>query len=265
MGGLGNVLFQLNKAFELEQKGYKVFVSTLLFQRSWLLSKILGWSDHGTLGTLKELGLMSNFDKFQGSTIDLILLFISKKTNKCIFSRKYVGHHEENQQCSVLMGYFSSEAVIGENFSTYVKDCLNLVKESRYRFTSSLTKTLEESVVLHFRGGDYFDNNVFTQAQYYNQIISKHSSIAVVTNDNKRFEEYMLNNFPNNKYQIISNGDMIHDFFVLMSAKKIACANSTFSWWAAELGESEIVFEPKIYFNHLQQWSPRSNKQREKI
>ena len=161
MGGLGNVLFQLNKAFELSKKGHEVRISVLLLQKRRLLARLLGWSDHGTLKVLEDLGIMNDFNKFKGSMISLALLLVSKKIDKCIFSHQYLKHNkQENQECTVLIGYFSSRAVIDKGFSDNVRSYFNLAeRKMNYRLNNAHIKELECSIVLHFRGGDYFDNN----------------------------------------------------------------------------------------------------------
>jgi len=87
---------------------------------------------------------------------------------------------------------------------------------------------------IHFRGNDYFDVNTWYSEFYKEakQMLSKLTGLEkflVITDD-----------MPNATFCIEAD-DYIstpYDFFILSEAKYMIIPNSTFSWWAKELGSN---------------------------
>ena len=110
-----------------------------------------------------------------------------------------------------------------------------------------------EDIVLHVRLADFIGGNlvidpapqiaILRQARYNRLIIvcTKPKTDAE-TNYLKLFEEF---------HPVLQHGTELEDFAVLRSAKRILVTNSTFSWFAAFLGEATERWIPEPTFNQL--------------
>ena len=56
----------------------------------------------------------------------------------------------------------------------------------------------------------------------------------------------------------------IYDFLLLANSGVLYLSNSTFSWWASELSEASIIYQPKVFYKHIN-FRPLTKKNRIEI
>jgi hypothetical protein len=122
-------------------------------------------------------------------------------------------------------------------------------------------KVSSKYFVIHFRGGDYIDDQKtknshgLTQISYYQEAVEllleihQINMIYIVT-DSPEF----ANNFFKNlqmPYTIISNSINFQDMKFISNAQGVIMSNSSFSWWGAYLAEKKnqaTIIYPKPWF-----------------
>lgn len=107
-----------------------------------------------------------------------------------------------------------------------------------------------KSVALHIRRTDYVrkEGNATLQFRFYEEALRRLSevlgdfSLFVFTDD----KEFVKENFYLHNYILIENVSDLEEFELMKSCAHHIVANSTFSWWAAYLGENKggIVYAP---------------------
>ena len=96
MGGLGNVLYQLNFAYYLKDLGFKVILNVSLLESNWI-TKIFNWKVHkGTINAMSYF--MGNDFIIQNKPgIQLVSGFLkNNRTISWLFRSKYFGHNFPN-------------------------------------------------------------------------------------------------------------------------------------------------------------------------
>lgn len=146
----------------------------------------------------------------------------------------------------------------------YVQSCKHWEKyidEIRTRFSHGITKI--DKVALHIRRGDYlkatqFHANLWGTGYYEDaiQTLPGDTKFLVFCKDNQSAaqddedHEWCLENLPNilPKYRFVMHKHTTEeeDLNAMASCKGIIGANSSFSWWAAMLGDpNKVVIMPK--------------------
>ncbi|MHC4643891.1 MAG: O-fucosyltransferase family protein [Planctomycetota bacterium] len=98
-------------------------------------------------------------------------------------------------------------------------------------------------LVVHLRLGDFKQLGFTLGSWYYDHILShaKFDRLILVTEPGYTNEDLRLFK----QYDpVIHAGHWYRDFMILVRAKCLATAASTFSWWAAYLGDQELVYAP---------------------
>lgn len=122
-----------------------------------------------------------------------------------------------------------------------------------------------DKVALHIRRGDYVDNpfyvNLWTTDYYENAIAQfPNENFLVFCRDNQDWEQdkadrewCRINLTPllGDRWELPSRYNKEHeDFNLMVGCKALIGANSSFSWWAAYLGdEKKKVIMPKEWFS----------------
>jgi hypothetical protein len=110
---------------------------------------------------------------------------------------------------------------------------------------------IDKYCYIHFRGTDYKDwdgGKRFLPREYY-ETAMKHIlkildvKFLVITDDKEMASEYFSD------VDIISN-DMMVDFKLIFYSKYCIITNSTFSWWAAWLGDKTCTVAPNNWLNY---------------
>lgn len=98
---------------------------------------------------------------------------------------------------------------------------------------------------IHLRRDDYFNLShlyCIVGVEAYLNAINVHNiptdALMIVSDD--------MQNQPLNPFKPQTGLSFLHDFFILMNASYLLRSNSTFSWWAAVLGDIENVWSPRI-------------------
>ena len=228
MGGLGNQLFQLNKAYELKKSGFDVIlIDNLLDPGSFLTKKILGWKIHDNI-----LQKIYNHDIPIKRKKNLLPL----ATAKLPFFGNYSSFHK--QQYIVgnslhLFGYFQDSII------------LNLKPES-----FNLSSDIPKDTVMHLRLTD--NNNMEYSKRYYGRILSSlnKKKLKIVTDDKWAASE-IVDTVSDIECEIVSK-DAISDFQILATSQILICAPSTYSFWAALANDkASKIYVPQIFKRYL--------------
>lgn len=135
-------------------------------------------------------------------------------------------------------------------------------EEIRQLFGWGIGSQRIDKIALHIRRGDYLKAAQFHvplwQTDYYKNAVQifpnetflvfckDNQDKAVDEADKKWCEEYMQN--LGVKFEMYEHGIETDDLNVMANCKSIIGANSTFSWWAAYLGNHEIRIFPHEKF-----------------
>jgi len=155
-------------------------------------------------------------------------------------------------------GFFQSE----EYFKDFRNDVVKLfaVKpEFKNNFlTNKKYLTQKEYIAVHIRRTDYIEfggeelggYNMTLPVTYYKKCLSlitdlNKYNVVFVSDD----LEFVKKKFGNSDSFFFEKNDEITDFQILLNAKKIIIANSSFSWWAAWLNTDpeKIIYAPEYY------------------
>lgn len=248
MGGLGNVLYQLNHGDYLTSKGFEVIYCDYFLDKNFF-TWISGWSIHGTKGDLLSLGIYDIYKFKTRSFVSIFSLLLSKFFKINFLGALFTQHHYSTlKSVHVLCGYFHLNTPISS------KLC-NLIRKKK---KSSVYKA-----IIHYRGGDYNESIYPCIDRYYSKVIDQISPLSfnVVTNDRKSVPDFILKS--DGFAGFTDSCTSLDDFLIMVNSEILICANSTFSWWAAEFSDA-IVYEPDPYFTHLI-WEPISKINRNKI
>jgi hypothetical protein len=120
----------------------------------------------------------------------------------------------------------------------------------------------KHDLVFHKRRGDYLNHSdiyAIVSDESYTKAALKNGfnpEEAMIFDDSKNTEEY-------------NETKLVHDFYSMMTCNTLFRANSTFSWWAATLGDCK-VFSPKVedkngwvdvdFAEGNEEWNYRFNK-----
>jgi hypothetical protein len=145
-------------------------------------------------------------------------------------------------QCNIdLFGYFQNQDSLNFYSKTKAKEWLKFKYE--IAFEAQCVASFNPYIALHFRRGDY------------KQLINV---LCIPTK--KSYYEAVQKYFPNTEINIFDVSDdlisppsqlpkhlaFLVDFFILMNSTILFRANSSFSWWAAELGNMDKVYSPIV-------------------
>jgi len=138
-------------------------------------------------------------------------------------------------------------------FSTF--DPKKFVSDKNVQIINNLIRN--DSVALHIRLGDYIDDPKFSaiyrqlDVNYYINALSKFENIKkvyVISNDIVKAEKIF--NLKGVNILYVNSNSAIEDFSLMTLSSNNIIANSTFSWWAAYMGENHKnkVVAPRDWF-----------------
>jgi len=262
IGGIGNVLFQINFGYYLQKLGFTVYYDiTLLKPNS--ISKILKWSDHGTLDLMKKIGLDSNIQLVTSSKINLSFLYLSKFLKKRFFNYRYMGistDKKDIEDIKYFLGYFHTNIEISNKLIDELQELIQKYLKNNSELTNQL-KIVKHSRILHYRGGDYLKDDFRSISDsFYSYIFKKNIPDYIITNDIQNAVNH-LNQFSKQEIKVINTNNALEDFILMVYANQLIISNSTFSWWASEIGYSNKIIQPDPLFNHVE-WNVETNKNR---
>jgi hypothetical protein len=226
MGGLGNVLFQVNYGRFLRAQGLEVnFIDNLV--RDNIFTRLLGWTIHAP----DYRKLDEKFHTFGFLYAGLAIL--SAKMNVCQFS-------------SFTSDTFAFPANLSKNVFCYFQSQTNLreagIRINRGELVPSNSKVSSQNdLVIHRR---YTDTG-WPQPDLTPiiPIIKTHKIIVCSESKEdacKELSQYDLD------YENSTALSSFGDFIKLIDCKVLVCSNSTFCLWAALLGDHQSVYMPKL-------------------
>jgi len=244
MGGFGNVLFQIVAYNVISKTNKNVFFVTKLIKKN-SITKFLKWSIFQPLhNDLIDDNQVINI-KFIPALITVLKAFLSKKLKKknkgATFYNKNI--QLKNGVTKNVFGYFQDKEFLSEN----KKELLSLGDKLRTLYSSST----KNPIVVHYRKGD--SDWAIKFSYYYEEIkelLKKEQEPIIVVTDSLEDAKGFFKDV--SCLKVIRSENAIDDFKYLISAKKIYCAPSTFSWWAAHsLDENSEVIMPKFFTENL--------------
>ena len=233
MGGIGNQLFQLNRAISLKLHGKNVEVLHYgVFKK--IINLIIDHSSHDDWIDIR--GLCHSID-IRYKSINLYDLFklILSYVNKRIFSRSEFDTSLKNRLNSFNyydIGYFQRK----DQFS---KEAQEILIDKLLEIFKLNKKTNKKRIInFHLRGGDFFyrENNIdILKKPNFNEIKkiienikTKDVSINVLSDDKKIFKNDIFIGYEIN---FISSSPK-EDFIFLARSDQIFVSQSSYSYWA---------------------------------
>jgi|GEM_PF-3119519 len=240
-GGWGNNLFQLNKAYNLKEQGFEVEINLFMtLEKSFLVHKLLGWTHHKSYNFFEKLEILEQSELSVIKRFDFSFIFIR-------FLKK-IGRRVNN----FYIGYFFDEPLNSK--------LLYVLKESIKRFRNEVPTEYLGKCFVHYRGGDFLKLGIGLPLNYYASI--KQDEIFIVTDDPDNAS--LLLGDLKIKTHIVKSKSAIYDFLLLANSGVLYLSNSTFSWWASELSDASVIFQPKVFYTHID-FRPLSKKNRIEI
>jgi hypothetical protein len=245
-GGFGNILFQIIPALSLDKN--RVYLSSYL-TKSNIISTFLGWKIHHTEFENFFENSNFNFDVVNVSNryaiYHVLFGFISKKNKKPFLKHFYF---QDNVKLNGIysnshyFGYFQSKKFL-ENHTEQLDQ---IFKELRKVYFDS---SLVVECAVHFRYGDSVwakqNYNYYTDVK--NSLKNKNCLVTIVTDSKDKAIDF-FKDLPN--FMVVS-GEVMQDFSILLSAKILYAAPSTFSWWSANASLSKEIYMSKTLEDKL--------------
>jgi hypothetical protein len=129
-------------------------------------------------------------------------------------------------------------------------------KESAPR-SDPLVDADEPFTAVHIRRGDYVSHPRTRRrlglctADYFAEAVHGMEAalpVRLVSDDPDWCEQVLVPLLPADT-RVVRGGSAMSDFALLRQARQIVVSNSTFSWWAAVLGQAKTVVAPTPWFN----------------
>jgi hypothetical protein len=242
-GGLGNQLFQLAAAKNLDNQGYKVFIDSIYNEiNGFRATEINDLARALRIPAVKRSLFLINLLKMPV----VKKIYISKLRKKTIFEKINFGKPviPTNNMNFRLFGYWQN---------------ISLANEIRDRLSELLKSPPIDGIALHIRRGDYLSKqhslHGALDGRYYLKALEKLNQkrsiqkVVIFTDSPeivKQEEWIQLLNY--SKVSFSNSIDPWETLIEMARYSAIICSNSTFSWWAAFIGESKEVFMPDRWF-----------------
>ncbi len=273
INGFGNQLFQYATARQVAKKlGVTLKLDLSAFQRldfTWQYQ--LGFFQDFEIATEQELFSVADPYIYHtpgyGFTKKLAVPSFQSSTHFLERSTLYQPEIKLLSGDQYLEGYFQSDKYISEVRNELLGE---FKVQPRGQIDLALLDKIKESnsVAVHIRRGDYATNPDISKtygvcsSAYYDQAISYikervvEAELFVFSNDIDWCRRELNFDIPVNYVSGVFEPPI--DFYLMSACKHFVIANSTFSWWAAWLGEAldKIVVEPKSFFTNFQHMFP---------
>lgn len=146
-----------------------------------------------------------------------------------------------------------------QRYEYYVDNKKNIKKWLKIEDEDSYEIPDEDDIVVNVRLGDYVSLGWDLPIEYYEEMLKneKYKKAYVVCDEpqNSKLDKLISMGCIIKDNTMYKNKKYIADFVFVKNAKKLIIANSTFSWWAAFLGEAKVYY-PCIKFP----WIPNPSK-----
>ena len=228
-GGLGNNLFQYQKARELGLTNRSIITINLHS------GEMRTWSNDETVGKIYLPKIVLKFIVFSRRITRKIST--NRKEDKIYFGFVYDGYWQSYNSLGTL-SFFKRERLLDLSVLDKYKDC----------------------VFLHIRGGDYLEGvnqHIYCRLtkDYYRKSLEYFNTrkLVVLTNDIE-YATGLVNKLElTDEWSITWPNEAPLD--VMYSCSGGVCANSTFSWWIAAVGEGSYVLPSKGFYAKESRWN----------
>jgi hypothetical protein len=217
IGGVGNQLFQIAAGYAYAKKhGKKLIVNPY----NW-------FAGQGTNPLVYKDTIFKNFEYGNCFTRDVIGIHEKR------FNYDELPFHEGSVS---LSGYFQSLKYFEEYKDEFIS-LLNLPEVDS-----------EIDIAFHIRRGDYLKHATIhhvCHTEYFEKFFEKYKwqNIKVFTDD----PNHVINEFLNYKFEILHSDSDIKDLAYMSKCDIVVGSNSTFSWWAALIGDKTSYFPSKWF------------------
>lgn len=253
-GGLGNQLFQMAAAYHVSS------VSGLQIQLD--VSEMAARKAGRLPGTARELHLTRVFPQIEAvtdSTGNPAAMALSPGHEKLMLwnlARPRLIEERYELMCATevrMKGNWQS----WQEYSTTFFAFSSMAKKAFDSLASCDEPSLEpSSVAMHMRFGDYLGSSKYRRLgpSYFeralNSLTPLPSNLIICSDDTDKARQLVKDIHVEFKHvAYFSSVDAIQDFNRLRLAKSgFVGSNSTFSWWAAALGQAEKVVMPRSWF-----------------
>lgn len=217
IGGVGNQLFQIAAGYAYAKKhGKKLIINPY----NW-------FAGQGTNPLVYKDTIFKNFEY-----------------GNC-FTRDVIGIHEKRFNYDELPFHVGSVSLNG-----YFQS-LKYFEEYKDEFISLLNLPEVDSeidIAFHIRRGDYLKHATIhhvCHTEYFEKFFEKYKgqNIKVFTDD----PNHVINEFPNYKFEILHSDSDIKELAYMSKCDIVVGSNSTFSWWAALIGDKTSYFPSKWF------------------
>ncbi len=254
--GLGNQMFQYAFAYALAKKtGVQVLIDPLFWGTSLRKYQLEEFKVTNTKRMVsKAWDYILGFGPRNGRRFkDRYRQHLIKKKYRLI-QEKQIMHYDNSMFEPTESGFYMGFWQAPEYFETYYEE---LKKEfTRKGSISSEALKYQQliqdniSVALHIRRTDYVrqEGNVTLRFDFYEEALQKMQELLgdfrlfIFTDD----KEFVRGNFRFREYMLVDGISDLDEFELMRQCDHHIIANSTFSWWAAYLGENKggIVYAP---------------------
>lgn len=185
---------------------------------------------------------LPNFNK-----LNTLTLLPSNFIKTSDYGNNYVDFNELiNTTKDIIVDSFVQKAHYYTPYITELRKLFNIKKD-----------TIDDNhLALHIRETDYSSINCFLGYNFYKKIINetKFTDVVIVTDNSKcATVQKLINDGCRlytegyvDKFEHFSNDRSMKDFNFLLHSKNIAISQSSFSWWAAFLGNHKNIFFPYL-------------------
>lgn len=254
--GLGNQMFQYAFAYALARKtGVQVLIDPLFWGTSLRKYQLEEFQVTNTKRLVsKEWDYVLGFGPRDGRRFkDRYRQYLIRKKYRFI-QEKQIMHYDNSVWNATESGFFMGFWQAPQYFEAYYDElkseftCKNGLSVEAMKYQTRIRE--EVSVALHIRRTDYVrqEGNAALKFDFYEEALQKMQSqlgefqLFVFTDDKKFVKE----NFRLREYVLVDGISDLDEFELMRQCNHHIIANSTFSWWAAYLGENKggIVYAP---------------------
>ena len=229
-GGVGNQLFQIAAAFAHAKDVNTDFAINYNMQHCMIQGKVPS--------SYKD-SLYKNISQTS---------YIPSK----IFSEKGFAYSPIPQDDDLVIdGYFQS-AKYFYKYENELKNLINFPNAIKDKIDEKLSFFPGIKIMLHIRRGDYINHSnihnvidIDWYAKILNSLETSNKKIFVCTDSPDIVFKEIGSKF---EYIFVNSKDELSDLYCLSRGDYIVGSNSTFSWWAAWLGNHKARFFPKQWF-----------------
>lgn len=253
MGGAGNRLFQIARAWDLKAAGHDPILVPVeaVPEIDWFASRFLGWTRHRHWADMdllaREMG-MTRRDLSASARLAILaeLVLTRLPGGKARFNLPLDADDRTAQ-----IGYFQGDGCLSPASVAAVSDALADMLP--------LSGHPAHAAVVHIRGGDFAQEDRLSAAEVHRFSSATGGMCMGVTND----PAYVNAHFP--ALSLAPSTGALDDFCTLCKAQTIMPSNSTFCFWACTIatrrsGAKLWLRPPDSYWNLLDPsaWHPEA-------